>query len=247
MPLPNSKSSKTIDPLLFNYLWYGKPKSGKSTTASEFGNGEDGESKSLFFATEPGHKLLTIYKWEKPNPLNPDKMMGPENWVDFVTCCGELSSQEHDFKLLVIDTVDILWNWCTDFVCQQNGISHPSEMGFGKAYQAISKEFSRVCNKLANRGIGFIFISHEKEYEIKVGPRTETAVSTTLAAGARKFIEGFVDFIWYFSSSLDGDRYVQTRRADNINAGSRGDKNLPPLPEKMQMDAKTILDEMKKL
>lgn len=247
MPLPKKKTEKSLDPLLFNYLWYGKPKSGKSTTASELADAAETGSEALFFATEPGHKLLEIFKWEKEDPRNPNKTVGPENWNDFLSCCKELYEEDHNYRLLVVDTADILWEWCTDHVCMLNDISHPSELGFGKGYQAIAAEFKRACNKLGQRGIGFVFVSHEKEYEITVGPRKETAVTTTLATGARKFIEGFVDFIWYFSSSLDGERYIRTKRGDNINAGSRGDKKLPPLPEIMEMDSKEIIKEMKKL
>ena len=94
--------------------------------------------------------------------------------------------------------------------------------------------------QLGQRGIGFIFISHKKEYEIKIGPRSETAVNTTIPSGAQKFIHGFVDYIWYFTQTQDGKRFVLTDRHDNINAGSRGDLELEPLPLKMPMDADVI-------
>lgn len=236
MPLPTKKSEKEKNHLKKKYLWYGDPKSGKTTTAASFG---DDNNKMLFFCSEPGHSAVEIYKWEREDGHQ------PENWQDFINCCRDLYAVEkHDFKLLVIDTVDILWDWCTKYVCAQNGITHPSEMGFGKAYQAISAEFSNVCNKLGQRGIGFIFISHKKEYEIKIGPRTESAVNTTLPSGAQKFIHGFVDYIWYFTQDHEQRRYVLTDRHDNINAGSRGDINLEPLPLKMPMDAKKIVNLM---
>ena len=243
MPLPIKKSEKEKNHLKKKYLWYGSPKSGKTTIAANFG---DDDNKSLFFCSEPGHSFVEIYKWERADGHQ------PSNWMDFVECCRELyDTSNHDFSLLVVDTVDILWQWCTDYVCQMNDISHPSEMGFGKAYQAISKEFSNICNKLGQRGIGFVFISHPKEYEAKIGPRTETRVTTTLASGAQKFIHGFVDYIWYFSKNEEsGERFILTDRCDGITAGSRGDITDVPLPVKMPMNPlimKKHLNSKKKL
>lgn len=245
MPLPTEKSKKRTNPLQCKYLWYGKPKIGKTTTASELAEVNDDGSRALFFPTEPGHNFVEIYKWQKTVK---GKSVNPENWTDFVTCCGELATQEEAiYKMLVIDTVDILWKWCDEYICKMNDISHPSEMGFGKAYQAIAAEFSRVLNKLGNRGIGLIFISHRKEYEIKVGPRAETAYTHTLPAGATKFLDGFVDFIWFFSKDENEQRYIQTQWADNINAGSRGDKRKKPLPDRIEMEAKIIAEQVSKL
>lgn len=234
MPLPTKRSSKEKNHLGMKYLWYGDPKSGKTTTAANFG---DDENKMLFFCSEPGHSQVEIYKWAREDGHQ------PQDWQDFINCCRELyHTDNHDFKLLVIDTVDILWDWCTDYICKVNEIKHPSEMGFGKAYKQISNEFSNVCNKLGQRGIGFIFISHKKEYEIKIGPRTESAINTTLPSGAQKFIHGFVDYIWYFTQNQDGKRYILTDRHNNINAGSRGDISLEPLPLKMPMDASRVIE-----
>jgi hypothetical protein len=114
-------------------------------------------------------------------------------------------------------------------------------MGFGKAYQAISKEFSNVCNKLGQRGIGFVFITHEKEYEVQIGPKMQSCIGTTLSSGAKKFIQGFVDYIWYFSTDEHGNRYILTDYHDNIYAGSRGDIDDEPLPLKMPMQAENII------
>lgn len=234
MPLPKKKSSKERNHLKKKYLIYGDPKSGKTTFCANFG---DDEHKMLFFCSEPGHGEVEIYKWERKDGHQ------PQNWMDFIECCRELyDTNSHDFSLLVIDTVDILWNWCTDYICKMNDISHPSEMGFGKAYQAISAEFSKVCNQLGQRGIGFIFISHKKEYSVQVGPREQMFTSTTLASGAQKFIHGFVDYIWFFTQTLDGKRYILTDRSENINAGSRGDINLEPLPLRMPMDPKRVIE-----
>ena len=230
--MPFVKTKKDTDYLKNKYLFYGPPKAGKTTIAANIG---DNEHLTAFCCCEPGHRFVSINQWTN------SKGKQPTNWMDIVECCRELYDVEnHNFSCLVIDTVDIAWDWCTDYICKMNDITHPSEMGFGKAYQAVAKEFSNVFNKLGQQGIGFIFISHEKEYEVQIGPRKESCISTTLSSGAKKFIHGFVDFIWYFSSDLDGNRFILTDRHDNITAGSRGDINGGSLPLKMEMDAEKI-------
>jgi len=238
MALPSAKSKRETNRLKRKYLFYGDPKAGKSTTIANFG---DADNKVLFFCAEPGHSFLEIYKWET------DDGKQPAHWMDFIKCCSDLATQDHDFKCLAIDTVDILWNWCTDYICKMNDITHPSELGFGKGYQAISSEFSRVCNKLGQMGIGFIFVSHKKEYEAQIGPRKETMTSTTLTAGAKKFIHGFVDYIWYFTQTFEGERYILTDKSDNIVAGSRGIKDGEQLPLKMPMDVEFIKNKLEEL
>ena len=242
MPLPTEKSEKEVNHLKKKYLIYGIPKSGKTTFSANFG---DDNNKTLFFCTEPGHSFVEIFKWHREDGGQ------PQNWNDFIDCCRELYKGDHDFSLLCVDTVDILWNWCTDHFCKMNDITHPSEMGFGKAYQGIAKEFSNVCNMLGQKGVGFIFISHPKEYEVKVGPRQETRTTTTLSSGAQKFIHGFVDYIWFFNKNEETDeRYILTDRHEGIMAGSRGDINDEPLPLKMKMNpfvVKKKLNEKKKL
>lgn len=238
--MPIQKNKKDNNYLKNKYLIYGPPKAGKSTFAANIG---DEKHQSVFLCCEPGHRFLpNINRYET------EKGKQPTNWTDVVDCCRELYDVDnHDYSCLVIDTVDIAWEWCTDYICKMNDITHPSEMGFGKAYQAVAKEFSNVMNKLGQQGIGFIFISHEKEYEIKVGPRSETAVSTTLSSGAKKFIHGFVDFIWYFTQDLEGNRFILTDRHDNITAGSRGDINGNSLPLKMEMDSEKVKGYLREL
>lgn len=229
--LPTAKSTEALGYLKYNYLGYGIPKVGKSTFVANFGTEAD---KVLFFQCEPGLKFLEVYVWRN------SKGELPSSWSDFLECARELYVSDHAFSMLAIDTVDILWGWCEEYICKLNDIEHLSDLPFGKGYQMVGKEFSNVCNKLGQKGLAFFFVSHEREYEVQVGPRKETHVDTTLPSGAKKFIHGFVDFIWYFSTDLEGRRYILTDRHDNINAGSRGRTDGEALPIQMEMNAERV-------
>jgi len=66
-------------------------------------------------------------------------------------------------------------------------------------------------------------------------------ISTTLAAGAKKFIHGFVDYIWFFEINHEGDRFIITDRHENIEAGSRGDMTSKiKLPLRLKMNSEKI-------
>lgn len=213
MPLPRSRSKREPNYLKKTYLIYGLPKTGKTTIASHLG--DDEENLVLFFATEPGHKFQEIYKWEKENHD------GPTRWEDFLQCCRELATSEHQFKCLVIDTVDNLYKWCSDYVCAKFKIDHESDLGFGKGYSLIKDEFSKPLNYLAQKGMGLIFISHAQTRDIEVGKRKFSRTDTTLPSGAAKFINGLCDYIFYFHQDSEGKRFIRTKQTENVNAGDR--------------------------
>jgi len=213
---------------------YGSPKAGKSTTASKLG--DDEENKVLFFCTEPGHKFLEIYKYKLPE----DKE--PTSWDHFKNCCRELSTAEHDFKMLTIDTVDNLWEWCSQYVLHKYNVEHPSDLAFGKGYSLIRDEFLAPIKYLGQVGMGLSFLSHAKTVEKELGPRKITYTTSTLPNTAAKLIHGLCDYILFFDTDLEGNRYIRTKGTELINAGDRSGK----LPEVLKMDAKLLIDELTK-
>ena len=233
VPLPTKKSEKEKDYLTKIYLWYGKPKSGKTTTAANF-SGENGDM--LFFCTEPGHKFQEIFKWEREDGKQ------PQGWNDWLTCCREIAGGGHQFKSIAIDTVDNLWKMCEEFTCNKLGLQHLSDADFGKAYHAARDEFFKPINWLGQNGYGLIFISHEQSVERQVGPRKIQYTDTTLANTAKKVVHGISDYIFYFGITDEGDRYIMTKGSENLNAGDRSGV----LPEQINMDSKELIQELLK-
>ena len=132
-------------------LLYGKPKVGKSTLASKFPG-------AIFAATEPGLKYLNVHQVQVGD------------WRDFKTLCVELLQSDHEFRTLIVDTVDLLWNHLCDHICRKEGVSHISDFkSFSKGYRMAKDELQRVLTKVANlttkRGhsMGLVLISHVTE------------------------------------------------------------------------------------
>jgi len=146
--LPASKSevnSKLSDQII---LLYGRPKIGKSTFCANFPD-------ALFIATEPGLNHLSVFK------------VSVNNWEKFLAVCKEIAEGKHQFKTIIIDTIDNLVMYCNEYICQQNDIDHISDMPMGKGWAKATAELTRVINKLSMLGIGLILVGHSKQEEIE--------------------------------------------------------------------------------
>lgn len=244
MPIPKTKTTREMNYLKKTYLIYGSPKIGKTTIASRFG---DNENKVLFFATESGHKEQEIFKWYVEETVEEtDVMTGetrevtinrdPTKWEHFKQCVVEFTRQ-NDFKCLVVDTADNLFDWAQAFVRRRDGISHESDLAFGKGYDALKKEFSGPINYLSQKGYGIIFLSHAKEIEVEEKGRKFNRIDSTLPSTAKKVIQGLSDYIFYFHSDEQGSRLIRTKGTSAVVAGDRSGR----LPEIMPMDADVLI------
>jgi len=204
--LPAEKSAPTLAFENIKGFLYGPPKVGKSTLASELSD------DVLILACEPGLGGLTAYS------------IDIDSWDKFREVGAELAKSPDKFSIVVIDTVDELYRMCTDAVCEQHGVKHPSEAEYGKVWGAITDEFRLRVGKLASLGRGTWFISHAQEQEIKsrIGTRTKTV--PTLKAPGLAFLHGFCDFILYAAveSTEDGEkRVLHTAATEEYEAGGR--------------------------
>lgn len=210
--LPTKKTEKQFQLLKNNILLYGLPKVGKTTFASTINSGEG----VLFLATEAGHKHLEVYKSDITG------------WSDFYEVGRALKKGEHDYKLLVVDTVDLAYKMCEAFVCKKHKVEHPSDMPYGKGFNLVKDEFIRVFNAFNQAGFALCFISHAKERELKSKTQSWTYMDTTLPASANTIVCGMSDFIFYVYTEDGGKRKIRTKGHKNVNAGDRSGL-LPPI------------------
>lgn len=182
-------------------LLYGEKKIGKTSFASKFPN-------AFFFAFEPGYKGLRIIR----EPF--------DDWRKFVSWVDAVVDSDL-YETLVIDTVDICYERCFEYVCKREGVKHPSDGGYGKVWDAIKKEFRTQLLKLINSGRGIIFISHaqQKDFLSREGDRYDKLVPSA-ANAALGFTAGIADLILYYGYFGD-DRLVTIAGGSNLEAGQR--------------------------
>jgi len=115
LPKTKSKPKHTLSDL--TALVYGPSKIGKSTWCSK-------ADDALFLATEPGLNALEVFQ----TPIT--------CWDDLLQACAEIAEGKHEFKTIVVDTVDNAYKMCSDYVCKKFKIEHESDLGYGKGLRA---------------------------------------------------------------------------------------------------------------
>lgn len=195
-------------------LLYGPPKIGKSTLASQF-------DKPLFLATEAGLNALEVYQ------------VPVATWDKFLAACKEIAAGGHDFKTIIVDTVDNLYKACSEYVKKKNNIQHESDLDWGKGWQLVADEFTRAITKLSLLPYGLVMISHAEYVEIKTRTATITKAVPTLPKGARKAALNMADVILYAESVVTDDgevRIMRTKPSENWEAGDRTGRLPATLP-----------------
>jgi hypothetical protein len=219
--LPTQKTPAKRSISDFSILVHGASKMGKSTFCSK------GE-KTLFLATEPGLNSLEVYQV----PIT--------GWKELVTTCAAIAAGGHEFKTIVIDTIDNAYRMCADYICAKFNIDHESDLGYGKGFALVNSEFHRVLTKLAFLPHGLILVSHScaKEIETRTGRRTR--IVPTLPEKARQIAVGLVDVILFCDFDLvEGPngkkirrRVIRTKPTDMYDAGDRTGR----LPDLLPLD-----------
>ncbi len=201
LTLPASKSEPLSDLQDYSILIFGKKKIGKTTLAAQF-------DEALFLMCEPGGRALSI------------RQVQVRDWKEFRGYV-ELAIKDNATRTIVIDTTDFAYEFCMAYVCEQMVIDHPSDETYGKGWNAVRKEFTKVVNMLLHSGKGVVFISHSKDEEFKTRKNESLSkVVSSMPGQAKDVLEGLVD-IWV-NYDYDGKRRVLVIGGnDGIDAGHR--------------------------
>jgi hypothetical protein len=200
--LPVKKSVPETDLKKYLILIYGRPKIGKTTLAAQF---ED----PLFLCFEPGAKSLALYKQDI------------SDWSDFREVVSALKKEDR-FQTVIIDTLGPAYDRCLTWVSKQNGVEHPSELAYGKGWNAVETEFNEQINKIAATGRGIVLISHSDDKDIEQWDGTmKSMIAPDLPKQAMRFVDRSVDLIAYYNYREDGQRYIRVKATEEIMAGNR--------------------------
>jgi len=224
--LPTQPTLPKRDLADLTILEYGFPKAGKTTWASHFPN-------SVFLATESGQNAIECFKV----PI--------DSWATFLAACNEIAQGGHDFRTIVIDTVDNLWLLCQQHVCGKHKVEHESDLAYGKGYALILTEFQRVLTKLSYLPYGLVMISHAELEEVKTRTGSYHKTVPALREKPRKVILGMADMVLLCdietAPGQDGQptmrRVMRTKPSPYWEAGDRTGR----LPETISLDYDAFL------
>lgn len=217
-------SSQTI-------LIYGPAKIGKSTFASQFPN-------VLFIATEAGLNHLSVNK------------ISCNGWEPFLQVCASLAKNEIKLKdssgkevlpeTVCIDTIDNLTAYCTDYVCQREGVNHPADLPMGKGWALVTSEIQLKLSKLSQLPYGLVFISHSKmeTVETKVAKYNRFTISLQ-GTGNRNVFLNMSDMILFLTTKVENGeerRIIRTKPSRDYESGDR----TGLLKDEMPLDYKEV-------
>lgn len=215
---------------------YGRPKTGKTTLATQMPN-------SLLLAFERGYNAL-------PGVIAQDIT----SWAEMKQVYRELKKPEvqKTFKALVVDTVDIASDMCQKYICSQLGIENIGDGGWTtNGWSKYKKEFEEMFRSLTQMGYAVFFISHAKEKTVKRPDNTEyTQVVPALQSSALSIIENMADIYGYAHQvrAENGSKVILTLRHpdDSIACGGRFKYIAPEIDFNYESLVKALTDAIDK-
>ena len=194
----------------YTVMFYGEPKTGKTTTAAKF-------PKALLLAFETGYLAI------------PGVMAQPINkWAEFKQVLKQLKDDKahEQFSNIIIDTSDIAYDLCEKYVCNQNGVSAINEIPYGQGWAKASKEFDEALRSIPQMGYGLVLISHSQDKTFKDETGEEyNQIVPTLANRPRLIVDRMSDIIGYAHPVQEEDGSTHTvlymRGTPRFVAGSR--------------------------
>lgn len=225
---PSQPEEKLHSSLIFIY---GPPKIGKSEFFSHFND-------PYYIATEPGLGWLNVRK----TYVN--------DWDEFMELMEILKERIRARKFsagyFVVDTVDNLFRFCLEHVCESRKIDHPSDEGYGKGWEALGREWQKGIARLVTLGTGVGFVGHSTEREVELRSIKITKIVPEIQKRGFRTINGLCDFVLHAGAEevkVKGKkgkwkqkRFLYTRPTENVETGARG----PDFPAKIAFDYETF-------
>ena len=124
---------------------YGPEGIGKSTLAANF-------PAPVFIDTENGTHHLEVAR-----------VPAPTTWDEVTATVQALATEPHEFKTLIVDTIDWLEKLLVEDLCRRSNKTSIEDFGYGKGYVVLAEEatkFLASLNPLLARGMHVVLLAH---------------------------------------------------------------------------------------
>lgn len=216
-------------------IWvYGAPFSGKTTLADRFPTplmlNTDG---NIGYVTAPYLPMKDIV--EANGRITTTTLA----WEVFKDAVKELAKKQNDFKTIVVDLVEDLYESCRLYMYKQMGISHESDDSF-KAWDKVRTEFLSTMRELMNLDYdNIILISHEdtsKDITKRTGDKI-SSVRPNIAEKVANKLAGMVDVV-IRCVVIDGKHLLSFKTDEVVFGGGRLNLKAEEIPN----DYDTLMD-----
>lgn len=215
-------------------LWiYGAPFSGKTTLADKFpmplmlntdGYGDEFSSQSI-----PMKDVVEVNGRITKTTLA---------WEVFKDTIAELEKGS-DFKTIVVDLVEDMYESCRLYMYQQMGISHESDDSF-KAWDKVRTEFLSTMRKLMNLDYPYIILISHEDTSKDITKRTGDKISSVRPNIQEKIankLAGMVDVV-IRCLVIDGKHKLSFKTDEVVFGGGRIKLDVDEIPN----DFDTLMD-----
>lgn len=196
-------------------LWiYGAPFSGKTTLADKFPEplmlNTDGNAECV---TAPYIRLKDVVE------VNGRITNTTLAWEVFKDTIAELAKNQNDFRTIVVDLVEDMYESCRLYMYKQMGITHESDDSF-RAWDKVRTEFLSTMRELMNLDYeNIILISHEdtsKDITKRSGDKI-TSIRPNIAEKIANKLAGMVQLV-IRCVVIDG-KYLLSFKSDEVVFG----------------------------
>lgn len=228
--LPENKKRDVQASKKVKLYLYGSPMSGKTTFANEFPDvlmlNTDGNIQyvnSPFIAirdqiTMDGRIKKIKYAWEI-----------------FKESVEEIIAGQHNYKTIVIDLIEDIYEACRVYMYNKLEIEHESDAGYGKGYDMIKTEFLITMKRILNSDYNIILLSHDKIEEVKFKNGTSiTSYTVNLQEKIAKKLAGMVDITARVVLDSDNNRFLDFTYNDYVFGGNRIGLKETKIPLKVE-------------
>jgi hypothetical protein len=164
----------------------------------------------------------------------------------------ELALEEHDFKTIIIDTIDALFPALYDYVVNKYYNGDVSKANAFKSYYneqlSTFNDVLRAFKVIQDRGINVVVLCHSviadhrspdsenyKKYELNIGGGIKTCCATALTSYADMVLFGKRDVVVSDGKARGGNRVLMTGCSASYDAKSR-----KSVPDKIKMSWETL-------
>lgn len=142
-----------------------------------------------------------------------------KSWKDFCMfvkwATSPLTSKDaHEMcQTIILDTLDVMGDFCTDFVCARYNVNALGETrlnaegkrdGSVNLYNEFGREFRRQTRALRNEGFTLFYLAHDGGYRDEIDPRTQQKYTKMYPSGDKRAVEAIcndVDVIGYLRAN----------------------------------------------
>lgn len=192
MKLP-SETRRNIEKVEKRVIWiYGQPFCGKTTFANAF-------PVPLMLNTDGNIKFVDAPYIRIKDEITVEGRMTKKTlaWQVFKDVVAELEKKENNFKTIVVDLLEDLYEYCRLYMYEQLGIKHESDDSF-KAWDMVRGEFLNTLKRLMALDYeNIILISHEDTSKdiTKRGGDKITAIKPNMQDKVALKVAGMVDVV----------------------------------------------------